>query len=207
MLDVTVIEDPEAAARLAGPHTGPAARRAGGRARVGRHAGRQGRAAPAEGELPPQGAGAARPGRAGRGAPQGQRHRAADAGDRRVVRDLAARPGRRTARPGPFPGPALRPLAAGARRPAGPGRRLADHRRRQGPQAARDLRARRRGALRLGRRPGRVRRGADGGRRRADPQVRRARRRGRPRPPDRRRRPPDGQTQAAEPASRARPAA
>ena len=34
--------------------------------------------------------------------------------------------------------------------------------RRQGPQAAGDLRARRRGALRLGRRTGRVRRGADG---------------------------------------------
>ena len=52
-------------------------------------------------------------------------------------------------------------IVDGARRPAHPGRRLAHHRSRQGPQAAGHLRAGRRGPLRLGGRAGGVRRGAD----------------------------------------------
>ena len=68
---------------------------------------------------------------------------------RRVVRHLAARPRRGAARPGPLPGPALGPLAARVGRPARPGRRHAHHRRHEGARAARHLRAGRRGVLRL----------------------------------------------------------
>ena len=127
MLDVAVIEDPAAAevsldpvrARLLAELAEPG---------VGDHAGRPGRAAEAEGELPPAGAGAARAGRAGRGAAQGQLHRAGAAGDGGVVRDLAGGAGRGPARPGAGARPGLGGLAAGGGVPARPRRRRPDDR-------------------------------------------------------------------------------
>ncbi len=112
--------------RLARPGARPAAGRAG-RAGFGHQPRREGRAAPAEDQLPPTHAGAPRPRRTGRGAPQGQHDRADHAGHRVELRDLACRARRGCARPGPCPRPALgtladrrrRPDRAGGRRPAG----------------------------------------------------------------------------------------
>ena len=135
MHDVTVIDDPAAAeasldpirarllAELAEP--GSASTLAGAR-----------RAHPPEGELPPAGAGAPRAGRAGRGAPQGQLHRARAPGDGRVLRDLADRPVGGRAGPVARARPALRALAARARGAAGPRGRRADHRGERRRQAA-----------------------------------------------------------------------
>ena len=131
------------------------------RARLGDRPGATARPAPAAGQLPPADPRAARPGRAGGGAAQGQHRRARDAGHRVVVRHLARRAGRPAAGPEPLPRPALGGVAAVARRPAGRGGRRADHRGRAVRQAADDVRARRRGAVRVARRAGRVRRGAE----------------------------------------------
>ena len=76
-------------------------------------------------------------------------------------------------------------------RPGWSGDRAAHHRRGPGRQAGRHVRARRHRAVRLGRRPGRVRPGAHRGRRRAgQPLPRRGRARG-PRAPGHRRHPPE----------------
>ena len=85
------------------------------------------RAGPAEDQLPPARAGAARPGRTGRGAPAGQLHRTRAARHRRLLRDLTGRAGLGGAGPGPGPGPAVRPVAARPGGPAGPRGRRADH--------------------------------------------------------------------------------
>ena len=87
MIEVAVIEDPQTAgvtldpvrARLLAELIEPASAAALA-AKLGQPRQR--------GQLPPQGARAARPGRAGGGAPQGQRHRARAAGDGGLLRHL-----------------------------------------------------------------------------------------------------------------------
>src|SRR5690348_1276149 len=173
-----------------GPDPGPDPRRLG-RTRLGRHAGGPPGAGPAEGQLPPQGAGAARAGGAGRGAAQGQRHRAGVPRHRRVLRDLPECPGRRQPGPRPVSRPAVRPLAAGAGVPAGAGGRGPADRRRPGAAAGRHVRHRRGGAVRLGGRTDGLRRGTGpgrGGPRRALPRRIRP---GGPESPGGRRAPPD----------------
>src|SRR6266487_2450888 len=177
---------------LPGPGAGPPAGRVG-RAGIGHDAGRPGRSGPAEGELPPEDPGTARPGGAGRGAPQRQRARADGARDRRVLRDLAGRARRGGTGPVPRPRPAVRAVAARCRRPAGARRRGTHHRRDQGGQARRHVRRRRSGAFRLRGGPGRLRRGTGDGGHRTGRQVPRRDRRARTRPSRDRGRPPEHQ--------------
>ena len=150
---------------------------------------RDGRPDPAEGQLPPAHAGGARARRTGGGAAPRQHDRAGDAGDRGELRHLSRGARRGRARPRSRARPALRPLAGRGRRPHGArGRRSPG--RGDGRQAAGDLRDRRRGPVRLGRRPRGVRRGArHRGHRAGRPVPRRVRAR-RTSAPSRGRRPP-----------------
>ena len=153
MQDVAVIENPAAAEASLDPVRARLLAELA-RARVCDDACGPGPPAAPEGQLPPPHARAARARGVGGGAPEGQRHRARDAGDCRGVRDLAVGPGLGAARSLPLTGPAVGVLAAGPGGPARARRGRVAARRSPGAAPSRDVRARRAGPLPLGSRPG-----------------------------------------------------